>query len=334
MDLKFLKWHRWLCISTFELLVLGSAVRVLKAGLACPDWPLCFGAFIPDFHPQVYLEFIHRALAGLIGIGVLGLHGYLIWRRPRVSGVALFSWMSFLLLGLQINLGKLTVIWQLQPQVVTAHLGCGAALFATMVWIHYKMRGDLFPADSVSQPVAARIPRATLWWGAALPLAIYAQVLLGGTVASNFAALVCTDFPYCHGQFIPTLHGIIGLQIIHRLGAYALFLLVLSFFLWTNWRGLTGEIRKRSQQLMVLVAFQVVLGIANVVYLNPPIITVLHLATAMLMLAVALRILFLGQLLTEPSQRRNYKFERAAHSASGCLEGSELLNGSSIINRS
>jgi cytochrome c oxidase assembly protein subunit 15 len=296
MGLKFLKLHKWLCISIFELLVLGSAVRVLNAGLACPDWPLCFGDVIPDFHPQVYLEFIHRALAGVVGIGVVALNGYLLWRGSMSRSVRLLCWLSFLLLASQIILGGLTVLWQLHSKVVTAHLGIGAALFGVLVWISFAAHHESSQTDGP----AKELPSTLRWWGAVLPLAIYAQVLLGGTVATNFAALVCTDFPLCHGEFIPTLHGIIGLQVIHRLGAYTLFTLIATFAVWVWRSGIAGEVRRRSHQLLALVFVQIILGIVNVVYLNPPIITVLHLATAMLMLATALRIFYMGLLTMHP----------------------------------
>ena len=53
---------------TLDLMLLGAGVRTMDAGLACPDWPLCFGKVIPDYHFGVYLEFLHRAIAGLVSL--------------------------------------------------------------------------------------------------------------------------------------------------------------------------------------------------------------------------------------------------------------------------
>ena len=57
---------------TYVLLVFGSAVRVHGAGLACPDWPLCFGEVIPALDFQVFMEWGHRVLAGLVSLGFSG----------------------------------------------------------------------------------------------------------------------------------------------------------------------------------------------------------------------------------------------------------------------
>ena len=62
--------------------------------------------------------------------------------------------------------------------------------------------------------------RSALWTRFVLA-AVYGQILLGGLVASNYAALACTEFPKCQGQWFPDLVGPVGIHMIHRFGAYA-----------------------------------------------------------------------------------------------------------------
>ena len=69
--------------ATFALVVLGALVRANNAGLACPDWPLCFGALVPAFDIQVLFEWSHRALAGGVSLGLLALT-LVLWRRPAL----------------------------------------------------------------------------------------------------------------------------------------------------------------------------------------------------------------------------------------------------------
>ena len=65
---------------TSMLIVLGALVRANGAGLACPDWPLCFGQAVPEFDLKVAFEWSHRVLAGGVGLVFLGLGTAILWR--------------------------------------------------------------------------------------------------------------------------------------------------------------------------------------------------------------------------------------------------------------
>ena len=49
-------------MAVVALVVIGGATRVMEAGLACPDWPLCYGTLLPgkQMNAQVFLEWFHR----------------------------------------------------------------------------------------------------------------------------------------------------------------------------------------------------------------------------------------------------------------------------------
>jgi cytochrome c oxidase assembly protein subunit 15 len=284
-----------LLICTACLIALGGATRAMDAGLACPDWPLCFGQMVPDFHPQVYFEFIHRALAGSIGIFVLVLHGALFLNRSVKSSVKWVAASSLLILIAQIVLGGLTVLKLLHSGIVTMHLAVGTAFFGSMLWVYMNVRSQQQQSAQVrSLPV--EVPFAFAMWTIFVVLIVYGQILLGGWVASNYAGLACVDFPTCNGQLLPPLIGSVGIQVIHRFGAYLTTLVLFVNLLWA-WRcrrelWMSPQIVQGALYSSSLVLVQICLGVANIKFFIPPLITVLHLLTAVSLLALSLRSVF------------------------------------------
>ncbi len=295
-----------LVIAVFGLIALGGSVRIMKAGLACPDWPLCFGDIIPDYHPQVYFEFIHRVVAGFVSIATAVLFYFLVFRSHAPRAFKVFAWWAVALLLTQVVMGGLTVLLQLHSKVVAAHLMMGTGFFAMLLWLYLSFKDEaLGAAPEVLPRWASRVVVFVF-------VAIYAQIFLGGLVASHFAALVCTDFPTCQGQWIPTLSGIVGLHVIHRLGAYSVFVITLLAFIFLRRAG-SKRLTKLSGILFALVCVQVCVGIANVLFYTPPLIVVIHLAVGTALLSVALRQLHLAfAFKRSPAASRDGLFERPA----------------------
>ncbi|NES84279.1 MAG: heme A synthase, partial [Moorea sp. SIO2B7] len=136
------KWIRrlvWkIAIATLLLMAVGSATRVMNAGLACPDWPLCYGKLIPtqQMNLQVFLEWFHRLDATLIGLSAIALTGLSWWYHRDLP--KWLPWACTFALGLIIFqgiLGGLTVTQLLRFDIVTAHLGTALIFFITLIVI-------------------------------------------------------------------------------------------------------------------------------------------------------------------------------------------------------
>jgi heme a synthase len=197
----------------FVVVVVGAYVRLSDAGLGCPDWPLCYGRPLPAqiTHPdalaKAWKEMGHRYLAGTLGILILALC-VVGWRnrRSRALTTALVLVVVF-----QAALGMWTVTLLLKPAIVTAHLLGGMATLSLLLWL--ALSESSHGADAA---VKALKPIA------ATALAVVAvQVMLGGWVSANYAALACPDLPLCRGRVLPDMDFANAFHVLRELGQTA-----------------------------------------------------------------------------------------------------------------
>jgi heme A synthase len=128
---------------TYVLMLLGAYTSAIGAGLSCPDWPTCYGTWVPFLHPeiaanapysavQIFAEWAHRGLAMIVGVLVLGTT-LAAWRFQRNRPVVTWSaTLALVVLPIQVALGRFTVTALLQPVVVTAHLGTAVLILLAL----------------------------------------------------------------------------------------------------------------------------------------------------------------------------------------------------------
>jgi cytochrome c oxidase assembly protein subunit 15 len=258
-----------LAAATFVLIVLGALVRAHGAGLACPDWPLCFGRVIPPFDLRVGFEWAHRALAGGVALA-FGALAVAVLRRPsRRRACAGPLAAAALLLVIQIALGALTVWQLLAAWTVTAHLVVGNAFAASLLWVVLRLRGGEMPVASA--------PGVRAWVGVS-GLSLALQLVLGGLVSSRYAGLACPEWPTCNGgAWFPSWSGAVGLHLLHRSNGYALGLVLLGAAFATRRASRAGRALRLAAALALA---QIAVGVLNVRLGLPVEVTGLHSALA------------------------------------------------------
>lgn len=260
-----------LVVALVALVVIGGATRVMEAGLACPDWPLCYGTFLPgrQMNLQVFLEWFHRLDAFVVGVALLVQLAVVGWYRRNLPAWLLpFSGLLVLMVALQGGLGALTVLQLLPSAVVTAHLALALTLVISVSGLTQVLLND---SDVGSAP------RWWPWLGGMSVFAVTAQSLLGGRMATSWAAQRCLEA----GQSCQWLHW-------HRSFATPVATIVALFVVVALLAG--GWARQQWPLLLMalsLVAAQVALGVSTLrMGLAQPALTVGHQLVACLLVAV------------------------------------------------
>jgi len=323
MSLSFFRLSGVAVGLTFVVILLGAWVRLEDAGLGCPDWPGCYGMLLgvpqtetaiaqanaafperPVHVGKAWKEMVHRYAAGVLGLLVLAM-AILAVRNRRAPGQPLALPLGIgLLIVAQSTLGMWTVTWQLKPLVVTLHLLGGMTTLSLLFLLMLRGTSVLRPAVDDGLPDARRRLRP---WVAGFAGVVFAQIALGGWVSTNYAALACTQFPLCQGQWLPSADygeafvlwrglgvdyefGIldhparVAIQLVHRMGAVAVALAAL-LLLWRVWSLPVGRMVRRLALLVVaLVGLQWALGIGNVLMSLPLHVAVAHNGGAALLL--------------------------------------------------
>ena len=292
------------------VVVLGAYVRLTDSGLGCPDWPGCYGTLtVPESEAAIekaqtiypdsivetgkaWREMLHRYLAGTLGLVVLALF-ILACQKARQfpQQINVSPWLATALLAIitfQAALGMWTVTMLLKPVIVSAHLLGGMTTLGLLTWVAHRNWGQ-YSSSIVQSRGSRNLIRFAL-------VILLMQIFLGGWTSTNYAALACTDFPTCHGAWMPdmdfkdafhmvrelgqsadggnlTLASLTAIQWTHRVGAI-ITLIYLGFLALNSLKY--AQLKNLSLALIAVLFAQISLGIANLVLHLPLVLAVGH----------------------------------------------------------
>ena len=200
-----------LTVTTIYLLILaGGIVRSTGSGMGCPDWPKCFGRWIPPTevaqlpanYQEVYgaklkgevefnavktwIEYVNRLLGVLSGFFVFAtlIASFSYWRTQRT--IVWGSLAAFLLIGVNGWLGSRVVATELAHYLITLHLLLAILVVFALLFVVVKSR--TLAESSAVQIRQLKIRRLLI---AVMALTL-SQVLLGTQVREMLDAVVKT----------------------------------------------------------------------------------------------------------------------------------------------
>jgi len=190
------KWVFATFVLTFLVIIAGGIVRTTQSGMGCPDWPKCFGLWIPptnasqlppDFEKflkaqdidhtfnvyHTWIEYVNRLLGVLLGLFAVIQFALLFFKR-NVNSVAFNLSIAFLVGVILTGLfGAIVVKLNLAHVSISVHLFLAIALAQIQLALLMSTRGKLF-----KKTTGTKMRKAILF----LLLIIFAQSVLGTMV--------------------------------------------------------------------------------------------------------------------------------------------------------
>lgn len=218
----FLRCAKASLVSVFVLIFVGAIVRVTGAGMGCPDWPTCWGCWIPptqveevqfekldiakfqkkaerlgrdpqtisveslraEFNPRhVWTEFINRCFS--LPVGLFSLLTFLLSFGKRRDTPVLF-WMSFAALILVLVngwMGARVVYSGLAPGVLTLHMALAFLLVIVQTFVVWRA------SESRTMALAENAAVSRLRW---ILCILFLTVLAEGIMGSQVRELTDT----------------------------------------------------------------------------------------------------------------------------------------------
>lgn len=172
--LKRYRRMAWITIAAVYFLILvGATVRASGSGMGCPDWPTCFGSWVPPTseaqlpvnYQEIYAElgysdtrfnvvktwteYANRLLGVSIGFLIFLTAVYSWSCRAHDTRIFKASVAAFLMVGFQGWLGSKVVSSNLLPGMITIHMLVALAIVGTLLYAVAQARRGIMASQSV-----------------------------------------------------------------------------------------------------------------------------------------------------------------------------------------
>ncbi|MFC7372035.1 heme A synthase [Fictibacillus iocasae] len=205
------------------VLLMGSIVTKTGSGDGCGNsWPLCYGQVLPSAPKlETMIEYSHRIVSGWLGILVIILAVWAWKKYGHIKGMKFLACVAVFFIVLQGLLGAAAVIWSQSSAVLALHFGFSLISFASVLLI------AVLSFEKQDNPFVMNVSSGFKKNIYLLFIYLYLVVYTGALVRHTESSLGCTGFPLCNGEWLPELGGAAGIQFLHRIAAFILFIWIL-----------------------------------------------------------------------------------------------------------
>lgn len=252
--------------ATYLLIAVGGLVRASGSGLGCPDWPKCFGHWIPptsaadvpaSIDPALFnfakawTEYVNRLLGVVIGLLIFATLILAIKYHRKTARIIYPTIAAFILVGIEGFIGGKVVNSKLSPAVLTVHLVFAIVIACALLYatLHaFTTRG----APSLAPPIRAMRRFAYGAVGVALLQAGVGAALRGEVQLSQHANLPRSAW----------LDNVGAVGVVHVVLAAVTTAVVLGLYLYVDKRaGDHRRLRSWALAALLIVAGQAVTGV-------------------------------------------------------------------------
>ena len=205
-------------ILSYLLIFVGGLVRVSGSGLGCPDWPKCFGRWVPPTSIEqipahidptafnivlAWIEYGNRMLGVIVGISILLMTIIAVIYIKKNSKILLSSLLSLFLVIANGGLGAIVVSSVLNPFIVSLHMILALFLVSVLSYVtieSYKLiNTQKFTGILLSKKIS--ISLIALW------IFIIIEILLGTGIRTNIELIAIDNPLLSKGELLDSLNS-------------------------------------------------------------------------------------------------------------------------------
>ena len=195
------------CFFSFFQPTCGAFTRVTGSGDGCPDWPTCFGSWVPPLNDiNAIIEWSHRTsgtLFGLVSISVL-IFSFLIYKK--FNNITIIYTSALILIVIVGGIGGIVVLSDLDPAIRTLHLA-GALIIAALMTTGISLE-TIRPESNFGNKIKFIAVTSAIF--------TLVTILSGAYMVWQQAGAVCYKWPLCSDYLLPK-HSSQWIHMIHRI---------------------------------------------------------------------------------------------------------------------